>query len=1113
MRWINIICFALSFWGLSLQHTFEGYDLSHSGYHLCANNETKITSRLMSYKVSYIERRPCGAWLPWKICQKTLFKTAYRTVFFNVTKEMVRCCDGYEQVGSYCALPMSRSAEFSSKPGICPRKLAGAQGPRCEWDTDCPGWHKCCNAGGFSYCTRAEAAEGRWCLNVTVTVKENFQMLQFSDKGILNHTRLLHSMVTGALGSTLISVHHIYSQSSGPLNTFSSLLLCSSQSLSASHTAGQLQLLLQRIEEVLSIEVKDTDECAHVELNNCPPEADCINTDGLYSCMCHSGFIDINPNGTGPRCQGMSSQNQNWTNPTLPSEKSSTEYSVLPYYCNGTHNMTSVGACNHGPGHICSIPEAHHFNGSNTTAPSNGSHVDPANSTQSHLTSHPTLPQNGYPLAPTAPSVMSSGPRTATQNSTSQVLGARNMPSEWNNSSIVAVPGSFYLSTANDTLSTTHCPLVVNVLVSNVTSSTFSISWGVHTQHGQPSPMEPITHTFQVLLLQESQVLTSTEVMVLYWVTTDLEPGVLYTVRIVQSSCANHSTPVEVHVRTDAQTLKAKTRLTNVQFKDTLLNSSSQDYHDLCQSFVNEIRRSLSGDFLALLDSGAVTIRIVDLAPGSVVVNYVIIFRPEEKLDIKNVSLALLTSLQNSSKYIVDNNTSVDDFDECISRQTDCSPFASCVNTWGSFMCICTKGFIDTNAGWPGRTCEVESPTTAPQNLTVNAGNSMVSSGSLVVSSGNSTASPGNPTFSPGSPPVSSGSLEVTPKSSTPVSPVWVSSQTGAVNVECRANEFFVTVARDFLRVRSIAESSLYLGSPDCGVTGGNKSHIQLNATWDRCNTRLVSNSTHSTAQVILFSNMTTGFAVISSNVYLQIPIVCRFGSNILISTGFSPLGFDMIKEIVEGSGTFHVSFQLLNGSFPLPQNYTISPNEEVVIEIGINTTVPQIKLITNRCWATPSSNPSDTTSYEFLKNSCPVASTFTTVLQNGNSSRSRLSVRIFSTIEESVIYLHCQIQICVEMITETCKSDCRERTGRTANIVGTNRASCGPIYKSPNGSTNGKSGSMQDVGFIILGVVLCLLVIFAALAVIRYYRSRVGRYSFSFKPKQEKFTYHIFDT
>ena len=51
---------------------------------------------------------------------------------------------------------------------------------------------------------------------------------------------------------------------------------------------------------------------------------------------------------------------------------------------------------------------------------------------------------------------------------------------------------------------------------------------------------------------------------------------------------------------------------------------------------------------------------------------------------------------------------------------------------------------------------------------------------------------------------------------------------------------------------------------------------------------------------------------------------------------------------------------------------------------------------------------------------SCPL-NIFTTVLMNGNSTTSRVSVQIFSFVTMNVIYLHCQVQICVKIGSDTC--------------------------------------------------------------------------------------------
>lgn len=78
---------------------------------------------------------------------------------------------------------------------------------------------------------------------------------------------------------------------------------------------------------------------------------------------------------------------------------------------------------------------------------------------------------------------------------------------------------------------------------------------------------------------------------------------------------------------------------------------------------------------------------------------------------------------------------------------------------------------------------------------------------------------------------------------------------------------------------------------------------------------------------------------------------------------------YDMIKDAVMGSGTFYVTFQLLNGMSPLPQNYSLSPEEDVVVEVSVDSTVAQIKVVINKCWATQSSNPLEPTTYVFLEN------------------------------------------------------------------------------------------------------------------------------------------------
>lgn len=76
-----------------------------------------------------------------------------------------------------------------------------------------------------------------------------------------------------------------------------------------------------------------------------------------------------------------------------------------------------------------------------------------------------------------------------------------------------------------------------------------------------------------------------------------------------------------------------------------------------------------------------------------------------------------------------------------------------------------------------------------------------------------------------------------------------------------------------------------------------------------------------------------------------------------------------MIRDVVGGLGSFQVMVQLMNGTSPLPHNYSLSPKAALVVEVSLNSSSEQIKVVINKCWATPTPNPVDTFSYSFLEN------------------------------------------------------------------------------------------------------------------------------------------------
>ncbi|XP_037543647.1 uromodulin-like 1 [Nematolebias whitei] len=922
MSWILSIWVAEALlvlcWGQN--SVYEGNNLSPSGYHLCVYNETKTVSFLVVQEVPYTERRPCGGWLLWTTCPVTLYKMTHQTEYKAVKEQVMRCCHGYVQVGPYCTLAVNRSDEFAAKPGSCP--AADGTSPRsegCEFDLDCPGWQKCCQRCGRFLCSHPTSSENdfgsrgsQW--NATVTVKTDFQELMSRDSGLLNLTRALQAMVTGAVQSE-VSIFYLHSGPVRPYRTAVSLLIRSSFTLSLNNITSKLNLLLRFMPEVSAVTVQDVDECAHAALHQCSPQALCNNTSGSYQCVCHRGPVDVDHDSPGVNC-------------TRDFEASGPPLTDLPAI-----NTTS-------PPMFISTEEP------------------PGSGTAGFFVSS------------------EAGVTAALINTSSVTSGLSHTPqgtSSAPNASVSSAAGS------PPSAATSPLPTISRLWSENVTGTSMSVCWSGPLQTNQ---------TFQVTLTKVSEVVhvwdtTGTTVEM-----TGLQPGGLYNVTVTPWSCGRQGLALHMLVRTDAQTLDATTRLTNIQFTADLRDTSSQAYKNLTESFLQEIYRSLSPEVKALVDSGQVRIEIRRFSSGSVIVDLTFIFSQSQSQAVSNISTALVQSLANSSKYTVDTNTtSISDFDECASEENDCSLWATCTNTWASYTCACFDGFVDHNPERPGRTCQANvtvdptpvppvfstlsttpnSPTTAsttdPTSTSVQAASptlaAHITSSTLNSTVPSTTAPPANATAH-----ADAATAPTVP--TTALVP-------GAVSVQCRVAAITVTLAKAFLLSSNIPEGALYLGEQGCVVNGGNATHVQLTVAWDECATRLVHNDTSYTACVVLYSSMgpyaSPAGSVEVPRIQLEVPIMCTYLKSTLISADFGSMGYDVIKDVIAGQGSFQVTVQLMSGTAPLPHNFSLSSTQPLVVEVRLNSSSEFIKVIVDKCWATPTQNPTDTSRYSFLEN------------------------------------------------------------------------------------------------------------------------------------------------
>ncbi|MCI4387928.1 hypothetical protein PGIGA_G00079730 [Pangasianodon gigas] len=948
MLWMLCVWLAALFSTFARGHNIldTGYTLSPSGYHVCPGIEIVPMTTVISYKSAYTQMVPCGGWLPWKMCNVTQYSTVYQTQVVNTEKQVMKCCEGYEQVGSYCAL-----------------------GVQSSW----------LNLGFVLYILSRD-----WVHSVTGTRTVLAGRNAAEQKPSRSVWSLSHT-VTGALSPLQFSVYHTHSWSSGWFSTSSRLLLGSSQLLSLTYISDTLLLLLENIEEVTAVDVRDVDECATPMLRDCSPLAYCSNTLGSYNCTCAAGSTDLQPSRPGIQCM--------------------------------------------------SVPE------------------------------------------------------------------------------------------------------IANLWAKHVTSSSFTLLWDV--------PSQP-NFTSSLVLFHGTHQLGTWVTTFSNWTWTDLQPGVLYTAQVALCMCGYCGNATELKVKTDAQTLEAVVRITNINFTEALWNPNSEEYKMFTEKVRNETLHSLPLWILDLVLSGKVLVLITNLSPGSVMVTFHLVFLPNSTQDIYSIANNMMESLQKSTQFYIDPNyTKIIDVNECALGEVDCSPWADCVDTFGSYTCMCHYGYTDANPVRPGRTCQANnmtststsSPnTTSPSTVvtsttltmsslsenTTPSSSSSTSTNSISVTQGtsitvsSSTAEPSvnqttelttTPSTPSSSTPPSSTSItqttETTDLSSTPLI-----SQMESITVECGPGFMVVSVSRSFLELKHISESSLYLGMPSCNLTEGNGTRVRLFVAWGTCGTQLRNNSQNSTVQVILYN----------TDARLQVPVICTYINSFIISTGYSSSGYDMINNVVEGSVMYHVTVRLLNGTYPLPENYTLSPEDEVIIEVGLSSNMSQIKVVINKCWANPSNNPAEQPNNVFLENSCPVPEKYTTVVENGESTRSLLAVNLFQLVNFDVIYLHCQIQICIEMSTATCRPDCNvvprlARTSRGANVIGMAKASYGPLLKSHLEVTlQDAVWNMRTLGFILLALGVCVLAL-GAVVVVMFCKRRMGNYNFQFSSREENFTYHVFNT
>nr|XP_033796369.1 uromodulin-like 1 isoform X2 [Geotrypetes seraphini] len=623
-----------------------------------------------------------------------------------------------------------------------------------------------------------------------------------------------------------------------------------------------------------------------------------------------------------------------------------------------------------------------------------------------------------------------------------------------------------------------HPHPVRRLVATNVSSTSFSVSW---------SSDALLTSHFRVLLFQGDQNLSDVRTGNLNFTAWGLKPGTLYTIKVLTEGCGQESKETQLMLRTAVQILEGRARIINANYTPGFSNSSTEEYQNFTQLYIADVYNSLPPHILRLVNAGQIKMVITNLTIGSVVAHFHLLI--DKSLNSMDVSSAFFSALGNTSRFLINSSDlSIHDYNECENHVDDCCLHATCTNTYGFYNCSCNDGFKDLSLNWPGRACEATQNSTIPPQAVSPEDRPSPTFGTTL-----------GTTFRP--------EVTMARASSTLTRAM---SLKDAARVNCEIKYIVITMDKIFLKQKSIPESSLYLGQPKCNVSASNETHVELRAGWTECGTQVQSNRTHTMVNSTLRNKVLSQKPV--QNIQLISPIRCLFPNDVLASSGYTPEGLYTIIEDLQGDGSFQPQFQLFDGENPIPKNSTLSPSDEVRIQVQITTDDSQFKVVLTECWATPTSNSLDPVSFVFINGSCALPNTFTSMVENGVSHKAQFMTKIFAFVNTSVVYLHCKLHVCLEASGKTCMTSCSGfRSLMSSDMYVTRRTSWGPLCQRDS-DYHLKSTKDQYLapGYIALIVIaVCVFVAGVTALVACHRRRKTGKYDF--KLKSDNVGYQVF--
>ncbi|XP_078352126.1 uncharacterized protein LOC144636802 [Oculina patagonica] len=241
--------------------------------------------------------------------------------------------------------------------------------------------------------------------------------------------------------------------------------------------------------------------------------------------------------------------------------------------------------------------------------------------------------------------------------------------------------------------------------------------------------------------------------------------------------------------------------------------------------------------------------------------------------------------------------------------------------------------------------------------------------------------------------------------------------------------------------------------------------------------------------------------------------VVCRHYATATLSNSFQPL--HSVGDTSEGSGdlNFELTLYMDAARSNAYSNQQLDLTFDLYVRIQIASNPNFLTTMIDRCWATPSSDRNDATSYDLIVDSCGVGSAASISYDcNTADTIQNFAFKTFRFSEDSgSSYIHCNVRACLTGPSTdcytSCNNACQGRKRRSFNQNSRNASNdpypemyfldVGPIRVTeeqqavPSAQEGKKHLSAAAITGIVLGCVCVLVVACAALFVAMRYRKK----------------------